>query len=96
MRKEATRGRGNALFPAVILADAWDTSEQFLARHHRVTEHHEEASNDGKIAEEECHVENKTVTKSLNNDDSEKTSDSVFCEALRYHCTRGDEHGLFE
>ena len=67
MRKRAAGERGNALFPAVILTDTRDTSEQLLARHHRVTEHHEKTSNDGKVAKEKRHVENKTITKPLNN-----------------------------
>ncbi len=97
VRIETTeRERGSALFPAVILTDARDSSEQFLARHHRVTEYHEKASGDGKVAEEKRHIEDKTITKPLDNDDCEKTSDSVFRMALRYHCTRGNEHGLFK
>jgi hypothetical protein len=30
----------------------------------------------------------------LNDDDSEKTCDTIFCVALRYNCTRADEHRL--
>lgn len=82
------------LFPAVILADARDTSKQLLARYHRVAEYHEKTSNDRKVAEEKCHVENETVAKPLNNDDCEKTCDTVFCMALRYNCTRADNHRL--
>jgi len=89
--EDATREK--EIFPAVIFTDARDSSEQFLARHHRVTEYHEKASGDGKVAEEKRHIEDKTITKPLDNDDCEKTSDSVFRMALRYHCTRGNEHG---
>jgi hypothetical protein len=57
--REAPQGRkSSALFPAVVLTDARDTGEQLFARHHRVTEYHEKAPNDGKIAEEKSHVEN--------------------------------------
>jgi len=88
--EDATREK--EVFSAVILADARDTSEQFFARHHRVAEYHEKASNNRKVAEEKCHVKNETVAKPLNNDDREKTCDTVFCMALRYNCTRADDH----
>lgn len=88
------RSRSNALFSAVSLTDTWDTSEQLFARHHRVTEYHEKTSNDGKVAKEEGHVKNETVAKPLDDNDSEKARDSVFCMALRYDRTRANKHGL--
>jgi hypothetical protein len=86
--------RSCVLFPAVILTDTRDTSEQLLARHHRVAEYHEKTSNDREVAEEKCHVENETVAKPLNNDDSKKTCDTIFCMALRYNRTRANNHRL--
>ncbi len=86
--------RSSVLFSTVILTDAWDTSEQLLARHHRVTEYHEKTSNDRKVAEEKCHVKDETVAKALNNNDREKTCDAVFCMALRYNRTGADNHRL--
>lgn len=88
--------RSSALFPAVILTNVRDTSKQLLARHHRVTEHHEKAPNDREVAEEKRHVKNETVAKPLKDDDSEKTGDTVFCMALRYNRTRTDEHRLLK
>jgi hypothetical protein len=86
--------RSCVLFPAIILADARDTSEQLLAGHHRVAEHHEETSNDRKVAEEKCHVKNETIAEPLNNDDCKKTCDAVFCMALCYNRARANNHRL--
>jgi hypothetical protein len=88
--------RSCVLFPAVILADARDTRKQRFARHHRVAKYHEETSNDRKVAEEKCHVENETVAKPLNNYDCEKTCHTVFCMAFCYNSTRADNHCLLK
>jgi hypothetical protein len=88
--------RGGALFPAVVLTNARDTSEQLLARDHRVTEYHEKAPNDRKVAEEKRHVKNEAVAKPLNEDDSKEACDTVFCVTLRYNRTRTDKHSLLK
>ena len=43
----------HALFLPVGLADGWNTGEGFPPANHRVTKHHEKATDDGKVAEEE-------------------------------------------
>lgn len=66
------------LFLAVGLADSRDACKEFLARDHGVAKHHEETTYYAQIAQEESHVEDETVTKTLDDDDGQQPSDSVF------------------
>ena len=84
----------SVLFLAVIFTDRRKPSEELLSRDHRFAENHDESTDDAQVAEEEVEVEDEAVSKTLNNNYSEETTDSVFCEALRYDGTRSDKHGL--
>lgn len=82
------------LFPAVILTNAGDASEELFARDHGIAEHHEETTNHGKITEEKGHVEDEAIAEPLNDDDCEKSRDGIFCITLRHDSARGNKHGL--
>jgi hypothetical protein len=82
------------LFPAIILTDARDASEELFARDHRIAEYHEETTNYGKIAEEKGHVKNEAIAEPLNDDNCEKSRDGIFCMTLRHDGAGGNKHGL--
>ena len=65
----------NSLFLAVVLRETGETGKEFLARVHRVTEHHQETTNDTQVAEEEVEVEDEAITERLDDDDSEDDSE---------------------
>jgi len=90
--QEDTAGK-QEVFLAVIFTDRRKPSEELLSRDHRFAENHDESTDDAQVAEEEVEVEDEAVSKTLNNNYSEETTDSVFCEALRYDGTRSDKHG---
>jgi|SRR6266702_2552272 len=88
--------KNSVLFPAVILTDARDAGEELFARDHGIAEYHEETTNHGKITEEKGHIKNEAIAETLNDDNCEKSSDSIFSVTLRHDSARGNEHGLCE
>ena len=46
-----------------------------------ISEHHEQATNDGQVAEEEVQIENEAVSECLNNHDRQQTADCVLSVA---------------
>lgn len=55
---------------------------------------HEEAADDGEVAEKEGGVEDEAVAKALEDDDAKEAGDAVFGEALGDDEARAGEHGL--
>ena len=84
----------HSLFLAVVLRETGETGKEFLARVHRVAEHHQETTNDTQVAEEEVEVEDEAITERLDDDDSEEATNSVFRVFLRDDRSRTDEHSL--
>lgn len=58
--------------PLVSLADARQACEDVLLLAERITENHEESSDDGEVAEEEVNVEDEAVSEALYDDDCEE------------------------
>jgi hypothetical protein len=83
-----------SLFLPVVLADGWKPGKRSSSGDHRVTEDHEQSTNDAQVAQEEIDVENEAVSESLNDDYSEKSTDSKFRVFLRDNGTRTGEHSL--
>lgn len=52
--------------------------ECFFASTHRFAEDHEKTADDRKVTQEEIQIEDEPVTKPLNNNNTEETSDSEF------------------
>lgn len=72
----------NLLFSAVSFGKSRETREYRFSWYHRITENHEKTANDTQVAKEKVHVENEAITETLNDNDSEKASDRVFCISL--------------
>jgi len=70
------------VFPPVILSHARNAGKKLLSRTQSVTKDHEQATDDGKVAEEEVEVEDETIAKALNDDDGEKAAHSILGVAL--------------
>jgi len=81
------------IFPPVVLSHAGDAGEKFLSRAQSVTEDHQQATDNGEVAEKEVEVEDETVTEALDNDDTEETADSIFRIALPNDRGRAGQHG---
>jgi len=81
------------IFFAVGFTDRRETSEEFPSRDHRFTEDHDKSADDAQVAEEEIEVENEAISKALNDDYTEETTNSIFSVALRYDGTRTGKHG---
>ena len=84
----------SVLFPAVIFTNVRNASEEFFARDHGIAEYHEETTNHRQITEEKGHVENEAIAEPLNDDNSEKSRDGIFCITLRHDSAGGNKHGL--
>ena len=82
------------LFFAIRLAYRRQSSEKRLSGHHRVTEHHEKSANNTEVAQEKVEVEDETITKPLNDDNTEETSNCIFSVALEDDGTRATQHSL--
>lgn len=62
---------------AVLFLKLGKTGKDLRLAHPRVGEDHQETTHDGQVAEEEVEVENEAVAESLDDDDSNETSDGV-------------------
>jgi len=78
---------------AIGIADLRQTGESRASVYHRVGEDHEEAADDGEVAEEEVKIEDEAIADALDDDDAEETADGVFGVLLADDGTGGDEHG---
>jgi len=70
--------RQEEVFPSIGLANGRKSGEEFFTSDHGVAEDHEETTNDAEVTEEESEVEDETVAETLDDDDGQKTGDSVF------------------
>jgi hypothetical protein len=68
----------DSLFSAIVLRKSGKACKYRFSGYHRIAENHEKATNDTQVAKEKVHVKDEAVTETLNDDDSEKTSDRVF------------------
>lgn len=84
----------NLLLLAVGFTDAGKSSKSLLLVHHRVGKDHEQAANNGKVAEEKVHVKDETVTKALNDDNGEQATNGKLGVTLEDDSTRAGKHGL--
>jgi len=80
------------VFLSVVLADGWKTGKRCSTGDHRVTEYHEQSTNNAQVAQEEIEVENEAVTETLNNDNAEQSADSKFTVFLRNNGARPGKH----
>ena len=83
-----------SLFLSVVLADVWESGKRCSPSNHGITKDHEQSTNDAQVAQEEVKVENKAITEPLNDDNTEKSTDSKFRVFLRDDGTRASKHGL--
>lgn len=63
---------------AVFLIKLGQAGGHELLAHPRVRQHHEQASDDTQIAEEEVKIEDETVTEALGDDHAEQAEDGIF------------------
>lgn len=83
-----------SLFLSIVLADGWKSGKRSPSGDHRVTEDHEKSANDTQVTQEEVEVEDEAVTESLDEDNTEKSTNSKFGVLLRDNGTRTGKHGL--
>lgn len=80
------------VFLAVVISQIGQTGKHTFTGHHRVGEDHEKSANNGEIAEEEIDVKDETVTESLKDNNTQKTSDCDFRVAFGDDGSRGTQH----
>lgn len=80
---------------AVLLVDIGKTSKDVFALAEGLGEHHEEATDNGEVAEEEVEVKDEAVAEALDNNDSKETSDGGFRVAFGNDHAGAGHHGLF-
>jgi len=76
----------------VLLVERRQAGRSELLANPRVGEHHQQASHDGKIAEEEVQVKHQAVAESLENHNTDETRDSVFRVLPSDDHDRADRH----
>lgn len=76
------------VFPAVVLTKGWQAREDRFTGDHGIAENHEETTNNTQVAEEEVQVKDETITESLDNNNTEKTSNSVLRKSLQNNSGR--------
>lgn len=62
---------------AILLVESRESGKSLGLAHPRVRQDHEEATNDGKISEEEVEIEEQAIAESLGNNDTHETCDSI-------------------
>lgn len=82
------------LFLAVVVANRWQASKMFLPMEHRLTEYHDQATDNREVAEEEVEVEDEAVSETLDNDYAEETAHCKFSVAFCYDRARTRKHCL--
>jgi hypothetical protein len=84
----------NSLFSTILVTELWQTGKALLSLCHAIREDHEETTDDREVAQEECHIENETVSETLDDDDAQQACDGIFCVFLEDDCWRTRKHGL--
>lgn len=81
------------VFLAIIVAQIGKSRKEGPTSDHRIGKDHEETSNNGEVAQEEINIKDETVTKALQDDDTQKTANCDLRVALGDDGTRGSQHG---
>lgn len=83
------------LFLAVVIANGRQAGKLFLSNEHRLSEHHDQTTDNREVTEEEVKVEDEAVSETLDDDYAEETANCKFGVAFCYDCTGTGKHGLW-
>jgi hypothetical protein len=86
--------RNYVLFSFIVFGQGRQAGKAPVTGGDSVAENHDEAADDRQVAKEEIEIENKPISETLDENDTEESADGEFGEAFGNNGSRTSQHGL--